>query len=227
MDRNCSWVTTVASCWFLMLLKGPIFRGNALIYIKELYGFFFLFFLNRWPTFLPPRFLPQVPLSRAEELSCSLPDHTSQASGSDGPIHQKPVDQGVEEPQRWWARQTLWPVHATFSHPGDPCGLLSPVSHQHQRWCRSECHQWKLPETSTVMKNAALFATRIIYSGICKYYVLIFCFHGIGGEFYINAINEKHFSSLACDKSSIGVTSSLCNTVLDKCMQGLSSLLSS
>lgn len=189
-------------------------------------GMFWLFFFKRWPTFSPPHSRPQVPLSCAEELSCSLTNHASQASGSDGPIHQEPVDQGVEEPQRWWARQTLRPVPATFSHPGDPCGPLSPVSHQHQRWCCSECHQWKLLETSTVMNNRALFATRrIIYSGICKYYDF---FVSIGwGESYINAINEKHFSSLTCDKSSIGVTRSLCNTVLDKCMQGLSSLLSS
>lgn len=73
------------------------------------------------------------------------------------------------------------------------------------------------------MNNRVLLETRqIIYSGTCKYYVA--SLDEIGGGL---AINTKHFFSPTCDKSSIGVMSSLCNTVLDKCMQGLSSLLSS
>lgn len=78
------------------------------------------------------------------------------------------------------------------------------------------------------MNNRDSFATRrIIYSEIRQYYVGVFFFPRDGGKSYINAINVKHFFSQTCDKSSIGVTSSLCNAVLDKCMQGLSSLLPS
>lgn len=73
-----------------MLLKVLIFRGNALIYIKGPHIF-------HWPTFSPPHSLPQVHVSRAEELYRPLPALASQASGPAGPLLEGTVDEGVEE----------------------------------------------------------------------------------------------------------------------------------
>uniref|UniRef100_A0A665W412 Phospholipid-transporting ATPase n=1 Tax=Echeneis naucrates TaxID=173247 RepID=A0A665W412_ECHNA len=70
-----------------------------------------------WPTFSPPHSLPQVHVSRAEELYCPLPTHASQASRPAGPYLKGTVDQGVEELQGWRACQTLQAVYPTISHP--------------------------------------------------------------------------------------------------------------
>lgn len=74
-----------SSSRLLMRLKVLIFRGNALIYIKGPHIF-------HWPTFLPPHSLPQVHVSRAEELYRPLPACASQATGSAEPLHKGPVD---------------------------------------------------------------------------------------------------------------------------------------
>lgn len=112
-----------SSSWLLMRLKVVIFRGNALIYIKRLHIF-------HWPTFsLSPHSLPQVHVSRAEELCRPLPTHASQASGTIGLIQKEQTDQGVEELQRWRAVETLQAVYSTLTHPGDPLGHFPPVSH--------------------------------------------------------------------------------------------------
>lgn len=105
-----------------MRLKVLIFRGNALIYIKGPHIF-------RWPTFSPPHSLPQVHISRAEELYRPFPARASQASGPAGPLLEEPVDEGVEELQGRRAGQTLQAVYPALSHPGDPCGHFSPVSY--------------------------------------------------------------------------------------------------
>lgn len=105
-----------------MRLKVLIFRGNALIYIKGPHIF-------HWPTFSPPHSLPQVHISRAEELYRPLPARASQASGPAGPLLEEPVDEGVEELQGRRAGQTLQAVYPALSHPGDPCGHFSPVSY--------------------------------------------------------------------------------------------------
>lgn len=112
---------TARSSWLLMRLKVLIFRGNALIYIKGPHIF-------HWPTFSPPHFLPQVHVSRAEELYRPLPARASQASGPAGPLHEEPVDQGVEELQGRWAGEALQAVYPTLSLPGDAYGNLPPLS---------------------------------------------------------------------------------------------------
>lgn len=141
-----------SSSRLLMCLKVLIFRGNALIYIKGPHIF-------QWPTFSPPRSLPQVHLSRAEELYRPLPARASQASGQAGPLREEPVDQGVEELQGRRAGQTLRAVHPALTHPGDACGHPPPVSHclwHHGGWIHAECDHWELSEASTHMRKQRL-----------------------------------------------------------------------
>lgn len=82
-----SWGTTAASCWFLMLLKGPIFRANALIYIKEPYVlFFWIAGLLSHHQALFPRYLYRVlknsvapsPTMQARHLDRMAPSTRSQ-----------------------------------------------------------------------------------------------------------------------------------------------------
>lgn len=98
-----------------MRLKVLIFRGNALIYIKGPH-------ISHWPTFSPPRSLPQVHVSRAEELYRPLPARAGQASGPNGGVRQERVDPGVEEFEGRGAGEALQAVHPTLSHPGDARG---------------------------------------------------------------------------------------------------------
>lgn len=77
---------TWPSSRLLIRLKVLIFRGNALIYFKGLQIF-------HWPTFSPPLSLPQVLVSRAEELYHSLPNSTCQASGQAESLLEGPLDQ--------------------------------------------------------------------------------------------------------------------------------------
>lgn len=154
-SRNgCS--TACSSSWLLMRLKVLIFRGNALIYIKGTHIFL-------WPTFSQPLSLPQVHVSRAEELYRPLPAPASQAAGPDGSLHKKSLDQGVEGLQGWQGGQTLWVVHASLSQHWDPCGYLSPISHHlwhHGWWIHSECHHWKNVRASTHMRSTDTFKLR-------------------------------------------------------------------
>ncbi len=140
--------TARSSSWLLMRLKVLIFRGNALIYIKGPHIF-------HWPTFSPPHSLPQVHISRAEELYRPFPAHACQASGPAGPLHEEPVDQGVEKPQGWRAGQTLQAFHSTFSHSGETCGHVSPVSHLSYQGggIQTECNECKLSEACRHMRN--------------------------------------------------------------------------
>lgn len=141
--------TARSSSWLLMRLKVLIFRRNALIYIKGPHIF-------HWPTFSPPHSLPQVHVSRAEELYRPLPARASQASGPPGPLHEGSLAQGVAELQGRGAGQALQAICPTLSHPGDPCGHFSPVFHclwYHGGWIHTECHHWKLLEASTHLRN--------------------------------------------------------------------------
>lgn len=91
-----------------MPLKVRIFRRNALIYIKVPHVF-------HWPTFSPLHSLPQVHVSRDEELDQPFPDCARQASGPPGRIHKGGVDQRVEGLQGWRGGQTLQALHSTLS----------------------------------------------------------------------------------------------------------------
>lgn len=148
-----------------MCLKVLIFRRNALIYIKAVHIF-------HWPTFSPPHSLPQVHISRAEELYRPLPTCASQASGPARPLCEGPVDSRVEGLQGWGAGQTLWTVFQTLSHPWNPSGNYSAVSYHLWncgRYICTECHHLN---HLTDMRNRELEGLFIQKN--CKYYVLVY-----------------------------------------------------
>lgn len=84
-SRNDLHHSSVLPPGLSMRLKVLIFRGNALIYIKETHIF-------HWPTFSPPHSLPQVHVSCTEELYRPLPACASRA----GPLHPRRVVEEVE-----------------------------------------------------------------------------------------------------------------------------------
>lgn len=201
-----------------MRLKVLIFRRNVLIYIKGAHIF-------HWPTFSPPHSLPQVYISRAEELYRPLPARASQASGSARPLHEGPVDSGVEEPQGRRAGQTLWTVFPTLSHPWDPSGNFSGVSYHLWYcggWTCTECHHlnhlrpWHTWETETCLQLEGLFILKIV--NIMYWFIYQKRVSFLGGILpdCISTISERYSSPLTCEKSSIGVMISFCNTLLDK-----------